>query len=346
MTVTEQRAGLPAEPPTARPPDSRALHLLLLGLAGRIPDDVLAELRMSLADGEERRLAHLLGSTITAHPLALTAGEAAMVRAVLLAYDENPGQVDGLPLVERPPRVHRFGDAVGAGAGDRLDAAVVEAGRRAGGMLGVWRAFRHAGPAPAERVYLAEADSMADAPEIVAEMQYVLAEMGTDVPRVEVFLAGTGVPPYHEAALAAGTLVWCADEPPPRLARTFDGVHGLLGPFFRPDHPRLDDAVGEQVLAYLRAAEIVLTAPGALDDVLDPGCAEAVPVGFRSDGRWIWSDALAYYLKRHRVSPEPELVAHILGAAGPPPALGRVARHRTVTALFAPDEVEPVWQAG
>jgi hypothetical protein len=96
----------------------------------------------------------------------------------------------------------------------------------------------------------------------------------------------------------------------------------------------------------LRSGEPVLDTPGALDDVLDPGRLGVVPVGFRSDGRWIWPDAVTYYLERHGLAPEPELVAHVLARSGPPDPLSRLTRHRVLTTLFAPTGGEPVWQAG
>jgi hypothetical protein len=100
------------------------------------------------------------------------------------------------------------------------------------------------------------------------------------------------------------------------------------------------------VLAHLRSGEVVFDVPGAMDDLLDADRLAAVPVGFRSDGRWVWPDAVAYYLKRHHLAPEPELVAHILRTTAPPRALSRLTRHQALTTLFASSDVEPIWQAG
>ncbi len=150
-------------------------------------------------------------------------------------------------------------------------------------------------------------------------------------------------------------------EAPVRLARAFDGADPEGGPFFHPDHPLLDGPDGERVLAYLRGGELVLDTPGSLKDVLAEGHEAVVPAGFRSDGRWVWPDTVAYYLKRHRLAPDPELTAHVLGAPSPRP-LSRLDRHRALETLFAdptetdptetdptdtdPTETEPMWQAG
>lgn len=194
-------------------------------------------------------------------------------------------------------------------------------------------------------MYLGEAEPGADVAELAAETRCALARAGEDPPIVEMFTEGAWLTPYHEAALSAATLIWSWTDAPVRLARAFDGVDPGGGPYFRPDHARLDGPDGERALARLRAGELVLNPPGAMDDLLDPDRPEAVPAGFRSDGRWVWPDAVAYYLKRYRLAPEPGLAAH-LRAAPPPGPLSRVARHRVLAMLFAPTGGEPAWQAG
>lgn len=337
-------------PATALP--APGLYALLLGLAGRIPDEALAEMRLCLADDEAADIAAGLAAEIGTGRLALTEPEAALVRTLFEECDLDP-DVTVRARESTPP--YRFGDEYGAtmpnGDGwgsqkDAMDAVAVEAGERVGGLIGVWRVFRHAHEGPARRVYLAEAEVRADLAELAAEMQYALTEASEDTPRVEVFAEGTPLPAYHDAALAAATLIWAASDTPVRLARAFDGANEGDGPYFQADHPRLDGPEGERVLAYLRSGEPVLDTPGALDDVLDPGRLGVVPVGFRSDGRWIWPDAVTYYLERHGLAPEPELVAHVLARSGPPDPLSRLTRHRVLTTLFAPTGGEPVWQAG
>ncbi|MDN3357663.1 hypothetical protein [Actinomadura sp. DC4] len=324
--------------------ETQDLYALLLGLAGRIPDEGLAEMRLCLADGELDELTSLLAAEIETGRLALTDQEAGTARA------------DHAPRIGSPlPLPYRFGDEYGVtmpnGDGwesqkDAMDAVVVEAGERVGGLIGIWRVFRHAHEGPARRVYLAEARTGADLAEPTAEMQYALTEASEDTPRVEVFEEGTPLPAYHDAALGGATLVWAAEDTPVHLVRVFDGADAAGGPYFHDDHPRLGGPDGERVLAYLSGGEPILNTPGALDDVLDQGRLGAVPAGFRSDGRWVWPDAVAYYLKRHHLAPDPELVAHALAQKGPPGPLNRLTRHRVLTTLFAPTGGEPVWQAG
>lgn len=337
MTATDHRAGIGCAHTDA--------HVLLLGLAGRVPDEALAEMRLCLADGEMADLASLLAER--AEDLTLTEAEAGRVRALI-----GDG-ASALRIGGPSPSPYRFGDRHGAPPApgddvpaDAMDAVAAEAGTRVGGLVALWRVFRHTSAGPPRRVYLGEAEPGADAVELTAETQYALARASEDVPRVEVFTEGTPLGPYHEAALAGASLVWPAPVAPIRLARAFDGADPDDGPFFAADHPRLGGPDGERVLAYLRSAELVVNTPGAMNDVLDVGRVAAVPVGFRSDGEWVWSDAVAYYLKRHGLAPEPDLLAHVLARTSPPGPLSRLTRHRALATLFTPAEGGPVWQAG
>lgn len=340
--------------------DRSTLHSLLLALAGRVADDQLAAMRMCLADGETSEVATLLAGAISVGGLPLGDAEVALVRTLLAEHEMDIGIADRAQRVASlGPVPYRFaGQSGGLRAADpaalptapspettdALDASAVEAGERVGGLRALWRAFRYSRDGLARRVYVGEADPSADVLELVAEIQHALGEAGERTPRVEVFAEGTELTPYHEAALDAAVLVWAVAEAPMRLARVFDGADPDHGPFFDPDHPRLDGPDAERILAYLRAGEPVLNTPGAMDDVLDVHRPAAVPVGFRSDGRWVWPEAVSYYLERHHLAPDPALAAHTLTASSPPP-LSRLARHRALTTLFAPTGTEPVWQS-
>ncbi len=337
--------------------DRVALHALLVGMAGRVPDDDLAVMRTCLADAEENEVAFLLAAAVETSALALTEDEVPVIRALFNEFGVDLTLTDHAPRVTSlEPCPFRFSgtpgpyeevapSTVGVDGHDTMDTAVIEAAARVGGLTALWRAFRYRGDGAARRVYLGEASAEADVAELVAEVQHALSEAGEDTPRVEVFREGEELTPYHEGALAAAVLIWADTDADVRLARVFDGADPDTGPYFETDHPRLEGADGERVLAYLRGGELVLNTPGALDDVLDEGRTGAVPVGFRSDGRWVWPETVAYYLKRHGLAPEPELVAYALAAPTPGP-LNRLARHRAMVALFTPTGVEPVWQAG
>lgn len=72
-----------------------------------------------------------------------------------------------------------------------------------------------------------------------------------------------------------------------------------------------DAAAKERTLAYLRRGSMVLGAPMLEDDVLDPSRRNVVPVGYQTDGQWIWPIELAYYLEAHDLWPERDFQQHI-----------------------------------
>jgi len=317
-----------------------SLHMLLLGLAGRVPDDGLAVMRTSLADGDLDDLAELLVAAARTGKLALSTQEKALIRATAAEAGVHTTGLDtpgpdttgpdpagpGTAGPDRPTR-HRF--APDEAATLDADQAAVGAADRVGGLTALWRVLRTTGGGGV-RVWLGEAEPDADVVELVAELQHSLAEAGQDPPRVEVFARGEALPAYHNYALGQARLVW-ARNPEPRLARVFDGVDAAGGPVFAPDRPRARGQRRQLLLDYLWAGELVLTTPGLMVDVFDG--SPTVPLSFRSDGIWVWTDAVAYYLDRHHVAPAPELTEHILSAAGPPAALGRAGRHQALVVL-------------
>ncbi|GAA0239527.1 hypothetical protein [Cryptosporangium japonicum] len=347
--------------------DRDRLHTLLLGLAGRVPDDGLALMRTFLADDDEAELAVLLSGAVESGALPLLAGEERTIREFLTyhGFGMSPRETHAL----LPPPGVRFAPSAARGDDDLIDEGLPErvaqeVGDRLVGLRSAWRAWRTlpaaqstepapdaptgtpnpfsgevsvADPRRPARVFLFEADGDADLVELTAEIQQWLAEIGEEPPRVEVFGPGTELSAYHEAALSGGALLWSAEPvADPRLARVFDGADPGTGPYFHPDHPRTDDADRERLLAYLTAADAVLATPGTMDDVVDAGRGAVVPLTFRSDGVWIWPDAVAYYVREHGLAPEPDLAAHIRSADGPPAPLSRLSRLRVMAVLIGP----------
>lgn len=106
-------------------------------------------------------------------------------------------------------------------------------------------------------------------------------------------------------------------------AKVFDAVDPDGGP--RADRARLDEADKTAVLEYLNergglAADDDLgwnEAAGRrlrvrFEDVLAETQTDGVRARVYTDGTWIWSDAVGYYLDTYDVPPQPELTEHIL----------------------------------
>lgn len=135
-----------------------------------------------------------------------------------------------------------------------------------------------------------------------------------------------------------------------RLAAVFDRVDPVTGPAFASDSERLsagDDR--EAVAAYLREGVAVLITPLLADDVLDPSRTGLVPLSYRTDGSWIWTDTVTYYLEQHGLIADAELLAHVRAQAdGPPPVPGPEVLERAAAFILTPPEPgdEAVWNVG
>ncbi|WP_031069241.1 hypothetical protein [Streptomyces sp. NRRL WC-3742] len=134
-----------------------------------------------------------------------------------------------------------------------------------------------------------------------------------------------------------------------RLAAVFDVVDPVTGPGFAPDRPRLEWAEQEAFVRYLSEGEAVLLTPMLMDDVLDPQRRGVVPMGFRTDGCWVWTDTVTYYLREYGLAPEPELLAHLRAQGDVPcPKPSAEALERAVAFVLTPpgEAAEPVWTVG
>lgn len=95
-----------------------------------------------------------------------------------------------------------------------------------------------------------------------------------------------------------------------RRAKVFDGLDQATGaPVV--NRPRLHDDEHRRVLDYLQAGPVFLFASSFDKDVYFPDNPPAVPLKFATDGTWIWSGAVIYYLEKYGLPPQDELLAHI-----------------------------------
>ncbi|GAB2562372.1 hypothetical protein [Nocardia heshunensis] len=96
---------------------------------------------------------------------------------------------------------------------------------------------------------------------------------------------------------------------PPRMAKVYDGKDDQGRPVV--NRPELEGNSRVAVLAYLESAPIVLAARSFDQDEFTPADRD-VPLTFRTDGVWVWAGAVSHYLNKHGLTPEPELVQHIV----------------------------------
>lgn len=99
-----------------------------------------------------------------------------------------------------------------------------------------------------------------------------------------------------------------------RIAKVFDGATDGV-PFYNPEHPRLEPIARTAVLEYLGGGTSLLATTALEPDFVDPARGEVVPMNFRTDGEWVWNDALAYYVAEYGFAPEAEFL-EVMEAAG------------------------------
>jgi hypothetical protein len=117
--------------------------------------------------------------------------------------------------------------------------------------------------------------------------------------------AGTYIPGWLSERVKTAS----ADAPAFRKAEIFDGTDAAGRPVTNRPPVRPEDR--ERVVDYLERAPVVLAARSYDTDQLAPDGTPAVPVTFHTDGSWIWPGAVGYYLRRHNVPPEADLLEHI-----------------------------------
>lgn len=361
-------------------------HVVLLRLAGALPDDLLTEARGWLADGHAVDVAQALAFAATANRIPVLDLEAGMIAAELGAGGQDAGVVAELTRLDPevvlptpwrfspvPPKDHDETPALldltsepaGTPNTDPLDQVAIAATRAETqhGVSGLWRAWRSPADGspwpPHRRVYVVgtapdfpDADAL---PGVAVRIQDALADAGEDDPQVEVCPGDFEAPDYHNQACGHGALLWTSEPVPPiRLARVFDVVDPLTGPGFDPGHARLADDEAAPVLEYLANGLPLLTTTATMADVLDPAAGDVVPLSFRTDGVWIWTDTVTWYLQRHGLAPELDLLAHVRTQLIENPSLSDelgfgammvsdAALHRALAFLQLPDDEEPVW---
>ena len=338
---------------------------MLLRLAGRLPDDVLTRCREQLAQGALAELASAVMFCVLSQNIPLATADAAVLTALLPGAERGASALGNVEIDDSDLVAWVFSDALpGAAEGMGQDevqetspdgAAVAQAIAGAldtePGAIGCWRAWRlpldDASSAPAKPVFVVEVSTSTDIAGVTARLQQRLAAAGETSPQVEVYPPDIELPAYQRLARGYGELVWAvAQDPGIQLASIFDEVDPQGGPRFSPDHPRLDDAEAGKVAQYLREAEPVLVTTARMDDVVDATRRYCVPLNFRTDGTWIWTEAAAYYAAEHQLEPDPGLLAHIRANDHIVPGVDGVALHRALEVLQEPPESEPVWTFG
>ncbi|WP_165521918.1 hypothetical protein [Micromonospora zingiberis] len=323
-------------------------HRLLLSLAGRLPDEVVAQSRTWLADGRTVETAQAVVLAALAHQVGVTDHEATLLAAALGAAGEDTRMVAAIGRVAHavapayglaptgPDVLAEHGDDIPfrmdlsvrpavPGGPDAVDTAAVVWCANNPQAYALWRSWRY--PAddtpqgPARRLYLVQARDEARLITAAAGLQATLTAHGERDPQVEAFVDEDTLPAYQQRALEYSALLWSvAPAEVPRLVP--DVVSAGPGP-----------ADAARVAAYLdagRPLRLIKDAYGARAELT-----------YRTDGTWIWPATAGQPIRERRHEPHPPLLAHIRDRAYHPPTVGTVAMHRALCALYRPPPVPP-----
>ncbi|GGP58967.1 TNT domain-containing protein [Saccharothrix coeruleofusca] len=123
-------------------------------------------------------------------------------------------------------------------------------------------------------------------------------------------------------------------------APVFDGADAQGRPVH--DRPPVHPQERDDVLAYLESAPVVLSARSFGQDALAPDAPADVPLTYHTDGTWVWSGAVAHYLRKHHVPPVPQLVQHIRDNDYRVPEVGTAAENAASAVAMGQAESAPL----
>jgi len=340
---------------------TRSLHILLLRLAGWIPDELMFKARSKLADGTPDEVVRIVLDAVLRndvpilaedarllHDLAPTTPMKALSKLITPNADRRAPALDFAPTIRSQfstePQPQLLDLSVGR-VNDLTDAdeAAIAALTGIDWPVALWRVWRSSqttrlssGPVP---VYLLQVDGdIAALPGVTAEVQGELLRAGAVDPQVETWTADVDLPAYQQRARGRSALLWAAEESRPvTVARVFDAYDPALGGRFFPDHATLPPGdESTRLLHYLDSGRVLAATTAKEPDIFSPEVGAVVPINFRTDGTWIWTDSVGYYLRKYRISPDQKLLDHIRGRSYAYVEPTAVAEHRAMAMLTAP----------
>jgi hypothetical protein len=316
----------------------RACHWTLLRLAGRLPDGLLTAARRFLAEGRYTAVARLVCLAVAGRGLPLHREDLRFLRELLGAGPDVLGE----PAPGDPMPRHRFFAArpFPGTRTDQIDQAAVAACAAEPAACGLWRSWRvpvDSGVPTAKSVFVLEADT--DVTRLTGRLQDRLAAAGELYPQVEAYEVGEWLPAYQRSARREGELLWSrTPDPGVRIAPLLDGFLGIGTGGWEEAEPVESEDERERILGYLDAGSPVLITTARLYDMIDEDLGRVVPMSFRTDGAWIWTDISAYYLRTYGLRPDPALVEHIAANDYRMPRVDGVAEFRAISVLYRAEE--------
>lgn len=82
-------------------------------------------------------------------------------------------------------------------------------------------------------------------------------------------------------------------------------------PTFAKDHPLLSKELAIRIANYLDRGVIMLHTTKMKADLFDPQANLKVSCSMRTDGEWIWEDAVGYYVRHYLLAPDENFMSYL-----------------------------------
>lgn len=129
-----------------------------------------------------------------------------------------------------------------------------------------------------------------------------------------------------------------------RIARSLAKISGDGAANTNQGMTHVDETEREACCAYLDAGSLVVRSPMNIGDALNPDSEVAIPVMWFTDGVWIWSAQVSYYLATYGLIFESELLDHIRSVGFQPVAVSDKVREQALSLLLGLGDKQQVTQ--
>jgi hypothetical protein len=96
-----------------------------------------------------------------------------------------------------------------------------------------------------------------------------------------------------------------------RYVAIYDSIGDDGEPRLASDHLRLGPEEHVAIAAYLEAGTVVAATTQRVPDLLSGSSQPVVPLHVRTDGEWVWTAEVNYYVCRHALAPHEPFASYV-----------------------------------
>lgn len=105
-----------------------------------------------------------------------------------------------------------------------------------------------------------------------------------------------------------------------RQVKVWQGRSSSGDPIFPSNAARLAEGEAKEIVDYLKNAPVVMRTTTLKRDSIS-GEDAVVPQSIRSDGEWVWSDEVTYYIDTYLMKPDDDFLVYLRSHPTPPAEL-------------------------